>query len=172
MGSIQIDRTNRRSIPLSDVLLRSTPPSAAPSPRSHHPAPASPALDSFDLLPFSLSLGGKQPATLEGHIDDTGYTLHLTGTVVYSKLLELGNAVPQFGEGLLDCLRNAPVPPSAGREPVTARVSAALSSPAPDYAPAEDDVPIHVDLTATRTWGGAQTWRETTPAAPSRRHRK
>ena len=33
----------------------------------------------FQLAPTTLALGGKDPATLDGHFDTTGYTLHLTG---------------------------------------------------------------------------------------------
>jgi AsmA protein len=165
MASIEIDRLTHRSIPLGDVLLRSTPPPDAPSRRSHPaPAAAAPTPDSFDLLPVTLPLGGKQPATLEGHVDDNGYTLHLTGTVVRANLLELGNAVPQFGEGLqqlLDKIAPAPDPTAPG--------PSAESGREPDRV--LSGVPIHIDLTATRAWGGPQTWSEAAPPAPARRHR-
>jgi AsmA protein len=161
-GSIEFDRLSHRSILLGDALLRSTPPPAAPSPHSHAAPAAAPAPDSFDLLPVSLSLGGKQPATLEGHVDSIGYTLHLTGTVVCANLLELGNTIPQFGEGLEDVLdKIAAVTPDVGPPLKSGR--------GPDHI--LSSVPIHVDLTATRSWGSAQTWRETTPSAPSRRHK-
>jgi AsmA protein len=161
MASIEVDRLTHRSIPLGDVLLRSTPPPEAPSRRSHPaPAAAAPPPDRFDLLPVTLPLGGKQPATLEGHVDSTGYTLHLTGTVIRTNLLELGNAVPQFGEGLQELLdKIAPAPDSAAPGP-SAEPGRVLSS-----------VPIHIDITATRAWGGPQTWSEAAPPAPSRRHR-
>ena len=154
MGSLEIDHINHRSIPLGDVLLRSTPPPATPSSHSHPAPAAAPAPDSFDLLPVSLPLGGKQPATLEGHIDDTGYTLHLTGSVICANLLELGNAVPQLGDGLQEVLDKI--------------VATSDLAPPTKLRRAQDhilsSVPIHVDLTATRTWGSAQIWRETTPA--------
>jgi AsmA protein len=132
-----------------------------------------PAPDSFDLLPVTLPLGGKQPATLEGHVDDTGYTLHLTGTVLCANLLELANAVPQFGEGLKELLdKIAPAAPAAA--PPTPATSdsgqPAQSGTAPDPILTSD--PIHIDVSATRAWGGAQTWNQTTPAAPSRHPRK
>jgi AsmA protein len=158
-------------MPLGDVLLRSTPP-PAPSTRSHSvPAPA-PAPDSFDLLPVTLPLGGKQPATLEGHVDSTGYSLHLTGSAICANLVELGNAVPQFGEGLQELLdKIAPATPvPAAPDSVTADSGPSLKSGG-DPGHALPSVPIHVDLTATRSWGSAQTWRETTPSAPSRRHK-
>jgi hypothetical protein len=164
MGSIEIDRSSHRSIPIGDVLLRSTPPPPAPSAHSHLAQVAAPPPDSFDLEPVSLSLGGKQPATLEGHVDDTGYALHLTGSVICANLLELGNAVPQLGEGLQEVLD---------------KIAAATPDPDPPLKSGRgtdhilSSVPIHVDITATRAWGSAQTWSETTPAAPpSRRTRK
>jgi len=160
MGSIEFDPLTHRSIALDDVILRSTPPAAASA--HSHSAPPSPAPDSFDLLPIALPLGGKQPATLDGHVDATGYTLHLTGTVICANLLELGNAVPQFGDGL---------------QPVLDQIAAAMPDTAPPAKSGNaadrilSSVPIHVDLTATRAWGSAQVWRNTTPPAPARHRR-
>ena len=162
-SSIEIDPVSHRSIPLSDVLLRSTPPPTAPSAHSRTPPAAAPAPDSFDLQPVSIALGGKQPATLEGHVDDTGYTLHLTGTIICANLLELGNAVPQFGEGLQDALD---------------KIAAATPDPGPSLKSGRSldyilsSVPIRVDITATRTWGSTQTWRETISPAPKHRPRR
>jgi hypothetical protein len=87
----------------------------------------------------------------------------------------LSKAIPQFGDGLPDCLRDLPVPHLDGKEPVTtpqtgAKVSTAGSTPAADNAPS-DETPVRVDLTATRTWGGPQTWRETNPPS-SHSHRR
>ena len=119
-------------------------------------------------MPVTLPLGGKLPATLEGHVDDTGYTLHLTGTVISSQLLELGNAVPQLGEGLRELLdKIAPAAPDS-----------TTPSPGPSPEPSGEpdhvltSVPIHIDITATRAWGSPQIWRETPPSAPSRHRRK
>jgi AsmA protein len=164
MGSIEIDRVSHRSVPIGDVLLRSTPPPAAPSVHSHLAPVVAPPPDSFDLEPVSLSLGGKQPATLEGHVDDTGYTLHLSGSVICANLLELGNAVPQLSEGLQEVL-----------DKIAGAASDLDSSLKSDRETDHilSSVPVHVDITATRAWGGAQIWRESTPAAPpSRRTRK
>jgi AsmA protein len=129
------------------------------------------ASSSFDLLPVSLALGGKQPAILDGHFDANGYTLHLTGTVVCANLLELGNAIPQVGDGLEPLIEEIaaanPDPDArpAEKENPAATVSAATS-------PALPTTPIHVDLTATRTWGEPQVWRQTAPATPSRPKRR
>jgi AsmA protein len=151
--SLEIDPLNHRSILLGDLLLQSTPPPAGRSPR-HHAAPPSAQSASFDLAPIALPLGGKQPATLEGRIDATGYTLHLTGTALLSSLLALGDAIPQFGGGLRPLLEPTPADASL--------VQSQKPSPAAD--------PIHIDLTATRAWGGPQTWRQTTPAPVHTRH--
>ena len=153
--SLEIDPLNHRSIPLGDILLQSTPPPAAHFPRHRGPNPPAPSASatSFDLLPISLPLGGKQPATLEGHLDASGYTLHLAGSVLLDRLLALGDAIPQLGNGLRQLL-----------PPTPASVSA--SQP---QKPAPEAVPIHIDLTATRAWGGPQTWSQT--ALPPSHHR-
>lgn len=151
--SLEIDPLNHRSIPLGDLLLQSAPP-AAHSPRRPGQIPATPIASSFDLAPISLPLGGKQPAILEGHIDATGYTLHLTGSVLPDRLLALGDAIPQFGDGLRPLLEPTP---------------AGASSTQPQKPAAAE--PIHLDLTATRAWGGPQTWRQTTPSAAHPAHR-
>jgi hypothetical protein len=108
-------------------------------------SPISPTTGGFLLAPTSLALGGKDPATLEGHVDATGYTLHLTGMASTARMLALAAALPPFGDGL------AAVLPT-------------------DRAPG----PYRVDLTATRPWRGPQTWTDTTtthPAAPRPKHR-
>lgn len=177
-ASINVDPANNRSVPLGDVVVSSAPQPAALSPHARPSKTATQAVpDSgrFDLQPVSLALGGKQPATLEGRFDAAGYTLHLTGTVIYSKLLELASAVPQFGDGLIDCLRSAGVSPSSDKEPATtspdgAKISSVGTAPANPSG--EDDVPVHVDLTATRVWGSAQVWRQTAPSAPNHPKRR
>lgn len=135
-----------RPIPLGDIFLRSTPPPASLTTRLHTKAAQSvPQTQtgtgpSFDLLPVTIPLGGRQPATLEGHFERSGYTLRLTGSAELSRLLALAGAIPQFGEGLPDALahdRNKP----------------AVDGEAP--------IPVHLDLTATRVWGHPQIWTQT-----------
>ncbi|HKO20843.1 MAG TPA: AsmA family protein [Acidobacteriaceae bacterium] len=137
---------NQPPVSLGDIVLQSTQPIPPPAGRHGKPAPAPPSTshDSFDLQPVSLDLGGKSPATVTGHVDDSGYTLHLTGSALPSRLLELGKAIPQLGEGLADCL------PS----PTASTDSTANTGSATEAA----DAPVHVDLTATRTWGSPQSW--------------
>ncbi|HUD23227.1 MAG TPA: AsmA family protein [Acidobacteriaceae bacterium] len=148
---LQLPALGSKAIPLGALLLRSTPPAAR---SSHQRGPSPPTqANNFDLAPISLPLGGKQPATLEGHLDASGYTLHLTGTVLLDRLLALGDAIPQLGDGLRQLLQ--PTPPIARSAQSQKSASVSLA------------VPIHIDLTATRIWGGPQTWSQTAPS-PSR----
>ena len=139
-----ITLADQSPIPLRDIVLQSTPPAPPPTPSRRGkpaPPPTPPPHDSFDLETVSLDLGGKTPATLTGHVDDTGYTLHLTGSVLPSRLLALAKAIPQLGDGLADCL---PAPPEA--------------APSGEAQSTEEETPIRVDLTGTRTWGSPQSW--------------
>jgi AsmA protein len=106
---------------------------------------SAPSAAGFVLAPTTLALGGREPATLEGHFDSLGYSLHLTGNVLPSRLLALGTAIPQFGDGLPALF----LPPSAPQPPPS------------------KELPIHVDLTSIRTWGGGQSWTRTAPAKPT-----
>ena len=91
--------------------------------------------------PFPLALGGHEPAMLTIGASPGGMSMHLTGTLLRSRLLQLAAALPQLGDGLREAL-----PP-----PVISAVEA----------------PIRLDLVSTRTWNdgqvGGQTW---TPAVP------
>jgi hypothetical protein len=129
------------SLVVGDVAVRSISP--APSEPQHsrrRPAPAPPSTNGFLLAPTSLALGGKDPATLDGHLDATGYTLHLTGMASTARLLALAAALPQFGDGLKEVL------------PTNRAVG-----------------PFRIDLTAVRPWGGLQTWTDTSPRPPTPR---
>jgi AsmA protein len=169
-ASIATDPDSNRSIPLGDVLLRSTPSAGPPPARSRHARPPlalPPVPNSFDLLPVMVPLGGKQPATVEGHFDSHGYSLHLTGNVIYARLLELAKAFPQFGDGLNPFLDKI-----AANNPETTGTPDADPHPIPASAtsttPTLPTAPIPIDFTATRTWGGPQVWTKYTPPAPTR----
>ena len=151
--SLQLPALGPKAIPLGALLLHSTPPAGRSSRQRGLNLPAQSA--SFDLAPISLPLGGKQPAVLDGHLDASGYILHLTGAVLLDRLLALGDAIPQIGDGLRQLLQ--PTPP------------AVRSAPSQKPAPAPAAIPIHIDLTATRAWGGPQTWSQTAPS-PSHPH--
>jgi AsmA protein len=176
-ASLNTDPDNNRSLALGDVVLRSTAAPAILPPRSHRlrrsrgaiaAMQTSPVGNSFDLAPVSLALGGKQPATLEGHFDANGYTLHLAGSVTRADLLGLGNAVPQIGDGLEAFLNQIADDNGGGdAEPTSADTEASREVPA--TLPA---TPIHIDLTAARTWGGPQVWRQNTPAASTHSKRR
>jgi hypothetical protein len=119
-----------------------------PPPDPHHTKlPPTPPPSGFQLTPTSLALGGKDPAILDGHFDTTGYTLHLAGMASLARLHALATALPQFGDGLAEVL------------PTNRAVG-----------------PFRIDLTATRSWRGAQTWTDNTahpaPTHPKRTHRQ
>jgi len=126
-----------------DVTLQSV---AEPAPTPHHrqlkPVAALPT--GFLLAPVSLALGGKDPAILEGQIDTSGYTLHLTGMASIARLHALAAALPPLGDGLGEVL---PTNRAAG--------------------------PFRIDLTATHRWGTPQTWTDNTAqlSKPKPRHR-
>ena len=113
-----------------DIRLRSVA-QAAVEPHGRRATAVTASGSAFVLSPASLALGGKEPATIEGRADASGYTLHLVGMVTASRLLALGAAVPQLGDGLAEVV---PTNRAAG--------------------------PFRVDLVAIRPWGGAQVWRE------------
>jgi hypothetical protein len=143
-------RAGSASLVTGDVALQSTSPaSAEPRQSKHHPATSPPdkrnsALTApsqgFQLLPTTLDLGGKDPATLDGHFDAAGYTLHLTGMASTSRLLALAATLPNLGDGLAEAL---PTNRATG--------------------------PYRIDLTATRPWPGPQLWTDNTshPTPPS-----
>ena len=151
---------------LDDVILRSAPPVVSPTSSrraSKMPNPSSPALDAFDLLPVSLPLGGGRPATLTGHVDDSGYSLGLTGDAVLDQLFALGNAVPQFGDGLKKML--------APEDVETSHPAAQSDTPRPSPTEtAEPAPPVPVDLTVTRAWGQMQIWSQGEPAVATSPH--
>jgi hypothetical protein len=140
--SLKSQRAGATSLIASDILIRSLPRSSV-DPRSHK-ATSPHTGSAFALAPVSLALGGKEPATLEGHLDASGYTLHLTGMATASRLLALSEALPQLGDGLADAVQ-------ANRA----------------------NGPFRVDLVATRSWGGAQVWSDASAHAstPARPHR-
>ena len=126
-----------------DITLESV---TAPAPDPHHKLrrTAAPTPTGFELSPTPLDLGGKEPATLEGHIDTSGYTLHLTGMASIARLHALATAIPQLGDGLPEVL---PTNRAAG--------------------------PFRIDLTCTHAWGSPQIWTDNTtqPTKPKPRHR-
>jgi hypothetical protein len=170
--SINLPAFGSKSIPLGDILVQSDQQTEEPSrlrrAATTHPAPA-PGAGGFDLQPVSLDLGGKQPATLDGHFDADGYTLHLSGSAIAARVIALGKAVPQLGDGLDQVLEPTPVPtPTPPTEPTTSGRGHARTVA---DTPAEEPAPIRIDFTATRTWGGPQIWRQTSapPAHSSAR---
>jgi AsmA family len=112
----------------------------------------------FVLMPVTLPLGGKEPATLEGRFDPSGYTLHLAGPANQADLHALGEAVPEFGDGMAEVLKQG----SGASTPEDAGVGVPAAAPAP---------PVHIDMTATRAWGGQQVWSDAAVhPVPRKRH--
>lgn len=97
------------------------------------------------VLPVALDLGAPQPAMLDGYIDAMGFTLHLAGPAMRTRLSELATAVPPFGDGL------------------DAVLPAGTTTDTPE-------TPIRLDLTAIRNWSTGQTWTAT-EAKPVKRRR-
>jgi hypothetical protein len=106
------------------------------------------------LLPVALPLGGKEPATLEGHFDTSGYRLELSGSAIADNLLALGEAIPALGDGL--------------RQQLNGTVETSLTGSAP-ASTASNATPVPMDLSATRTWGSPQIWTDVAPRAPVRK---
>ncbi|NYF78014.1 AsmA family protein [Granulicella arctica] len=135
-GSLTVPSvTSAKPMFSGSVALHSTPPAT-----SHAKSPQPVQL----VLPqVPLDLGGRDLATIDGRFDENGYTLHLTGTALPAKLLALGAALPQIGNGLA-----AVVPPAAST------------------------IPFRFDLTSTRMWGGQQVWHPTDHVTASSKYKK
>jgi len=101
------------------------------------------------VRPIGLKLGAPAPASLEATIDRTGYSMHLSGSLMRSRLEQLAAALPQFGDGIAEVLP----------EKATAQ------------ADSKAELPIRVDLVSTHPWGGAQIWTAAA-ARPAVRHKR
>ena len=108
---------------------------------SLHTVPSLSHNPSIELAPVELPLGGHEPAILDGSADASGYTLHLAGMIAIPRLLAVGAAAPQFGEGL-----TAALPKNRGAGPT------------------------RLDLTAHRTFGEGQIWSEILRPPPAPQH--
>jgi AsmA protein len=128
-----------QSLIAGDLALRSVPQFVVPTGRHARHSPPPPSYG-FVLAPAALDLGGKEPAMLEGHFDEAGYTLHLTGMATSPRLQALADALPEFGDGLAKAL---PANSVKG--------------------------PFRIDLTAVRPWGETQVWTQT-PVHPVAHH--
>ena len=151
LGPLSITSPSLSPAPLSVGQIDLASASPVP-PSSRHPTPSVPAATAeVTLPPTPLDLGGKEPALLEGHFNQAGYHLHLSGSVLVPRLLALGATLPFFGDGLPGALPT--VVPSAG---------------------ASSTNPTRLELFAERAWGASQVW-SATPAKASPvpvRHRR
>ena len=143
--TLQSNQAGLAPLEFGDIILQDVPPTSAATPSTRlrrNPPPAIQPPTGLFLAPTTIPLGGKDPATLEGHFDSTGYTLHLTGMAALSRLNALAKALPPFGDNLAAAL-------PANRAPG----------------------PVRLDLTATRSWGSPQQWQDTS-THPTPTHRK
>ena len=119
-----------------DIQLRSAVSVAGDSHRRTTKVAAPP--EGFVLSPVNLELGGRDPATLDGHIDADGYNLHLTGTATSDRLAELGHVLPSMAVRLAELTSN-------------------------DNAPG----PFRIDLSTAQAWGVPQTWHDASARQPA-----
>jgi uncharacterized protein involved in outer membrane biogenesis len=133
-------RAGTTSLVVGDVALSSAAPSSPETPHTKN-RPTAPIRNGFQLAPTTLALGGKDPATLDGHFDATGYTLHLTGMATTTRLQALAATLPQLGDGMNEVLP-------------TNRASG----------------PFRIDFTANRAWGQPQTWTDNSAHLPPSHH--
>jgi AsmA protein len=145
-GALEGGPLGSSPIALGNVLIASIAPAETPERpvrghrgRAKAPAVSEPVSGEFVMAPATLSLGGKEPALIEGRFDRNGYSLHLYGNVLPSRLLALAGAIPQFGDGLKPALA----------------ANSTLS------VPPVKELPIHIDVTSSRVWGGDQSWAKT-----------
>ncbi len=129
-------RAGMASLVTGDVTLQSISTPPPDTRRKKHP-PQPPSFNGFQLASTSLDLGGKDPATLDGHFDTIGYTVHLAGMASLARLDALAAALPFLGDGLDEVL---PTDRAVGS--------------------------FRIDMTATRTWGDGQTWVDNTVHVP------
>ena len=138
-GTVQSSPDDKSPLLLGDATLRPADEPISTKARRGLTARSPAALL---LLPTTITLGGREPAVVEGQFDPGGLTLHLAGNATPQRLAALTTALPPFGDGLRQAL------------PETTEM-------------------MRLDLTATRPWGGVQTWQSVPErAAPKRRHRR
>lgn len=141
--ALRSDATKLAPLTIGDIAVSTAAAPASDGAKGrHHSAKPAAVAQGFVLEPVTLDLGGKTPVTLDGTFDASGYTLHLNGMAVLSRLLALGATIPPLGDGMKDALSDSTM-----------------------------DGPVRVDLTATRPWGGAQVWSDSTakPVVRARR---
>lgn len=142
-ASLKASGEDAASLLAGDVALRAVAPAAAGSKLA------------LQLLPVAVELGGRDPATLDGHFDDNGYTLHLTGLATEARLREFAKATAPLGTGLID-------------DPI------AKGSTAPDTPATAPEVPVaataapaeRLDRSTAAAWNEPHTWSNPTSRNP------
>lgn len=166
---IRLPSSTLDGTPLGVVVLRSSTETASPQTghASKKALTGTSTLDGFNLLPVSLPLGGKLPAVLTGYVDDAGYSLHLTGPVVPQQLLDLGDAIPQFGDGLKKILLPETASAEHPGQPSQTSGSSRGSVRGRSVAKVAEPPPVPMDLTVNRAWGAPQIWTQAAAPAPA-----
>lgn len=161
--------TGSLSGPVDTFLPTATPSSASSTAAGTAIAAHAPqafmlvgAGDALSLAPLTFAPAGGQSLVLSGAVTRAGYTLRLAGSVSRESLEKLRNELPPLGDGL-----DAAIPAIAAHVNLPA-AGAAATLPA---AAAPDRV-LKVDVTCTRSWRTPQTCTATTPAPPTRKHRR
>jgi AsmA protein len=106
------------------------------------------------VAPMPLALGGTEPAMLALSADKSGVRMRLTGMVLRSRLMELGKALPVFGDGLSAAWPVVTIADKGGVRKIEAKAA---------------EAPVRVDLAANRNWGGEQVWAPWTVKRAERR---
>ena len=140
-GTIQTSPDDKSPVLLGDLTVQ---PADEPAPVKGRHSAAAGSPSTLLLLPTTITLGGREPAVVEGRFDPAGTSFHLTGNATVQRMAALSAALPQFGDGLNDVL-----PASAA--PTT---------------------PIHLDITSSRPWGAAQTWQAAAERTVPKRRRR
>jgi AsmA protein len=140
-ASLKTVRSDVDSLLAGDVALRAVAPTSANSRLA------------LQLMPVAVALGGRDPATLEGHFDDNGYTLHLTGMATEARMQEFATAMAPLGTGLVD-----PPPPAAEGTAVTETAAAPVAATAERVD--------RVDRSTAASWSEPHTWNNPAPRQP------
>jgi AsmA protein len=114
----------------------------------------------FLLMPMTLPLGATEPAKLEGRFDGAGYTLQLTGSGFGADLLQLGKAIPAFGDGIEECLEKVGSEKIGDASPYPGQPGQSARQLGQEAPRGPSNVPLRLELSATRAWGGPQVWRD------------
>ena len=96
-GTVQASPEDRSPILLGDATLQ---PADEPVPAKSRRGVRAGSPATLLLLPTTMTLGGREPAGIEGKADLEGVTLHLAGNATSKGLAALTAALPPLGDGM------------------------------------------------------------------------